>query len=108
MGFDSGAGVADSGIGADIDNGIKTITTPPYPLKEGEVGLLYILYIHGGGVYAGEGKEFGRGVGDIGSGKTKGAADAVTVNDHPRNGIRIAKEAVGILYPSLFDKVTDT
>lgn len=70
--------------------------------------MLYILNIHSGGVNAGKGKEFGRGVGDIGSGKAQGAADAVTVNDYARNSIRIAKKAVGILYPSLFDKVTDT
>lgn len=66
------------------------------------------MNIYGGGVHAGEGEEFGRGVGDIGSGKTKGAADAVTVNDHARDSIRIAKKAVGILYPSLFNKMTDT
>lgn len=64
--------------------------------------------IHGGGVHAGKREEFGRGVGDIGSGKAKGAADTVTVDDHARDGIRIAKETVGILYPSLFNKFANT
>lgn len=65
------------------------------------------MNIHGGGVHAGKGEEFGRGVGDIGSGKAKGAADTVTVDDNARYGIRIAKETVGIFYPSLFDEVAD-
>ena len=97
MGFDRDADVADSGIRADIDN------SPTLFVKK-----RHTLYIHGGGVHAGEGKEFGRGAGDIGRGKAQGAADAVTVNDHPRDGIRITKEAVGILYPSLFNKMADT
>ena len=70
--------------------------------------MLYILNIYGGGINAGKGKEFGRGVGDIGSGKAKGTADTITVDDHARDGIRIAKKTVGILYLSLFDEATDT
>lgn len=36
MGFDSGAGITDSGIGTDIDNCTKTLGSPSSPLKEGE------------------------------------------------------------------------
>lgn len=62
------------------------------------------MNIYGSGINAGEGEEFGWGVSDIGSGKAKGVADAVTMDDHARDGIRIAKETVGILYLSLFNK----
>ncbi len=96
MGFDCGAGVANSGIGADIDN------SPTLFMER-----RHTIYIYHSGVDAGKGKKFGRGVGDVGSGKAKGAADTVTVDDNARYGIRIAKETVGILYPSLFYEVAD-